>query len=122
MGIPGQVALGAVFVSGLAFLILTAVGIRQLILAAIPFELYAALAAGHPHPGELYRKRHGVAVGGRSGMAAVVTGAGLSWLCPSRPWWARHRRGGLEGPGGFHFGLPRPPHFNTNFICLSHIP
>jgi len=46
MGIPWQAALGAVFVSGVAFLILTAVGIRQLIVAAIPFELYAAVAAG----------------------------------------------------------------------------
>jgi adenine/guanine/hypoxanthine permease len=46
MGIPWQVALGAVFISGVAFLILTAVGIRQLILSAIPVELYAAVAAG----------------------------------------------------------------------------
>jgi len=46
MGIPWQAALGAVFISGAAFLILTAVGIRQLIVAAIPFELYAAVAAG----------------------------------------------------------------------------
>ncbi len=46
MGIPWQVALGAVFVSGVVFLILTSLGIRQLILAAIPFDLYAAVAAG----------------------------------------------------------------------------
>jgi AGZA family xanthine/uracil permease-like MFS transporter len=46
LGIPWQAALGAVFVSGAAFLILTAIGIRQLIVAAIPFELYAAVAAG----------------------------------------------------------------------------
>jgi AGZA family xanthine/uracil permease-like MFS transporter len=46
MGIPWQAALGAVFVSGVVFLILTAAGIRQLIVAAIPFELYAAVAAG----------------------------------------------------------------------------
>jgi AGZA family xanthine/uracil permease-like MFS transporter len=46
MGIPWQAALGAVFISGVAFLILTAAGIRQLIVAAIPFELYAAVAAG----------------------------------------------------------------------------
>ena len=46
MGIPWQAALGAVFVSGVVFLILTAVGIRQLIVAAIPVELYAAVAAG----------------------------------------------------------------------------
>jgi AGZA family xanthine/uracil permease-like MFS transporter len=46
MGVPWQAALGAVFISGLAFVLLTALGIRQLILAAIPFELYAAVAAG----------------------------------------------------------------------------
>jgi AGZA family xanthine/uracil permease-like MFS transporter len=46
MGIPWQVALGAVFLSGIAFLLLTAFGIRQLILSALPQELYAAIAAG----------------------------------------------------------------------------
>ena len=46
MGVPWQTALGAVFLSGMAFLILTAVGVRQLIVAAIPHELYAAVAAG----------------------------------------------------------------------------
>jgi AGZA family xanthine/uracil permease-like MFS transporter len=46
MNVPWQVALGAVFVSGVAFLVLTALGVRQLILSAIPFELYAAVAAG----------------------------------------------------------------------------
>src|SRR5215475_2411038 len=46
MGVPWQVALGAVFLSGVAFLLLTAIGVRQLILSAIPFELYAAVAAG----------------------------------------------------------------------------
>jgi AGZA family xanthine/uracil permease-like MFS transporter len=46
MGVPWQTALGAVFLSGIAFLILTAVGVRQLIVAAIPHELYAAVAAG----------------------------------------------------------------------------
>jgi len=46
MGVPWQVALGAVFISGVAFLILTAVGVRQLIVSAIPKELYAAVAAG----------------------------------------------------------------------------
>src|SRR5271169_5912994 len=46
MGIPWQAALGAVFLSGLAFLVLTALGVRQLIISAIPFELYAAVAAG----------------------------------------------------------------------------
>lgn len=46
MGIPWQIALGAVFLSGIAFLILTFSGVRQLIVAAIPRELYAAVAAG----------------------------------------------------------------------------
>ena len=46
MGVPWQVALGAVFLSGVAFLLLTLLGVRQLILSAIPFELYAAVAAG----------------------------------------------------------------------------
>ncbi len=46
MHIDWHVALGAVFLSGLAFLILTAVGIRQMIVSAIPKELYSAVAAG----------------------------------------------------------------------------
>jgi AGZA family xanthine/uracil permease-like MFS transporter len=46
MGIAWQAALGAVFLSGLAFLLLTAVGVRQLIISTIPFELYSAVAAG----------------------------------------------------------------------------
>ena len=46
MGVPWQAALGAVFISGVAFLFLTALGIRQLIVNAIPHELYAAVAAG----------------------------------------------------------------------------
>src|SRR5262245_38695066 len=46
MGIPWQAALGAVFLSGVIFLLLTLAGVRQLIIATIPFELYAAVAAG----------------------------------------------------------------------------
>jgi len=46
MHIPWQTALGAVFLSGIIFLALTAAGIRQLILRSIPHELYAAVAAG----------------------------------------------------------------------------
>jgi len=46
MHIPWQTALGAVFLSGIIFLALTASGIRQLILHAIPHELYAAVASG----------------------------------------------------------------------------
>ena len=46
MHVPWQTALGAVFLSGIIFLALTAVGIRQMILHAIPHELYAAVASG----------------------------------------------------------------------------
>ncbi len=46
MGVAWQAALGAVFLSGVAFFVLTLVGVRQLIVGAIPFELYAAVAAG----------------------------------------------------------------------------
>ena len=46
MGIPWQTALGAVFLSGLAFLLLTLFGVQRVIVAAIPRELYAAVAAG----------------------------------------------------------------------------
>jgi len=46
MGVPWPTALGAVFLSGIAFLLLTALGVRQLIISTIPFELYAAVAAG----------------------------------------------------------------------------
>jgi adenine/guanine/hypoxanthine permease len=46
MGVPWETALGAVFLSGVAFLVLTLVGVRQMIVSAIPFELYAAVAVG----------------------------------------------------------------------------
>jgi AGZA family xanthine/uracil permease-like MFS transporter len=46
MHIPWQTALGAVFLSGCIFLALTACGIRQMILRAIPHQLYAAVAGG----------------------------------------------------------------------------
>ncbi len=46
MKVPWPVALGAVFLSGIAFLLLTATGIRQRILASIPAELHAAVACG----------------------------------------------------------------------------
>ncbi|MGH9722376.1 MAG: NCS2 family permease [Bryobacteraceae bacterium] len=46
MGVAWQTALGAVFLSGVVFLILTLAGVRQLIVSAIPHELYAAVAAG----------------------------------------------------------------------------
>ena len=46
LGVPWETALGAVFLSGVAFLILTAAGVRQMIMSAIPFELYSAVAVG----------------------------------------------------------------------------
>jgi len=46
MGVPWQVALGCVFISGVAFLILTLTGVRQLIVAVIPPYLFAAVAGG----------------------------------------------------------------------------
>jgi AGZA family xanthine/uracil permease-like MFS transporter len=46
MHVPWQTALGAVFLSGVIFLILTFTGIRQLLVAAIPHQLHAAVAGG----------------------------------------------------------------------------
>ncbi len=46
MHVPWETALGAVFLSGAAFLILTAIGVRRMIVSAIPHELYAAVAVG----------------------------------------------------------------------------
>jgi AGZA family xanthine/uracil permease-like MFS transporter len=46
MHVDWRVALGAVFLSGAVFLILTAAGVRQMIVRAIPHELYSAVAAG----------------------------------------------------------------------------
>ena len=46
MGVSWQVALGAVFVSGLIFLLLTIIGVQQAIVAAIPRALYSAVGAG----------------------------------------------------------------------------
>lgn len=45
-GLSWQTALGVVFVSGLLFLVLTVVGIREKIVRAIPVELRVAAAAG----------------------------------------------------------------------------
>jgi adenine/guanine/hypoxanthine permease len=46
MGVHWQTALGAVFLSGVIFLLLTIGGIRQRLLSAIPHELHAAVAGG----------------------------------------------------------------------------
>ncbi|EIZ81031.1 permease family protein [Novosphingobium sp. Rr 2-17] len=46
MGVPWPVALGCVFISGVAFLVLTLTGVRQLIVTSIPQYLFAAVAGG----------------------------------------------------------------------------
>jgi len=46
MGVPWQTALGAVFLSGVIFLLLTVGGIRQKLLGAVPHQLHAAVAGG----------------------------------------------------------------------------
>ena len=46
LGLPWQTALGCVFLSGAAFLILTLLGVRQLIMNAVPRSLFAAVAGG----------------------------------------------------------------------------
>jgi AGZA family xanthine/uracil permease-like MFS transporter len=46
MGIPWELALGCVFISGVCFLLLTVAGVRQLIVNSIPRHLYAAVAGG----------------------------------------------------------------------------
>ena len=46
MGVPWPVGLGCVFISGIVFLLLTWAGVRQMIVAAIPPHLFAAVAGG----------------------------------------------------------------------------
>jgi AGZA family xanthine/uracil permease-like MFS transporter len=46
MGVPWETALGCVFLSGAAFLILTVIGVRQMIVGTIPRSLFAAVAGG----------------------------------------------------------------------------
>ena len=46
MGIPWQTALGCVFLSGCAFALLTAAGVRKVIINALPRSLFAAVAGG----------------------------------------------------------------------------
>ncbi len=45
-GISWETALGVVFISGIVFLLMTIFGIRKHVVAAIPFELRLAIAAG----------------------------------------------------------------------------
>jgi AGZA family xanthine/uracil permease-like MFS transporter len=46
MGVPWETALGCVFLSGAIFLVLTLVGVRQMIVSAIPASLFSAVAGG----------------------------------------------------------------------------
>src|SRR6202453_1078149 len=46
LGVPWETALGCVFLSGVAFMILTLAGVRQMIVAAIPRSLFSAVAGG----------------------------------------------------------------------------
>jgi AGZA family xanthine/uracil permease-like MFS transporter len=46
MGLPWQTALGCVFLSGVAFMLLTIAGVRQLIMRAVPRSLFAAVSGG----------------------------------------------------------------------------
>jgi AGZA family xanthine/uracil permease-like MFS transporter len=46
MGLPWQTALGCVFISAIAFLVLTLAGVRRVIVSAVPRPLFAAVAGG----------------------------------------------------------------------------
>ncbi len=46
MGLPWQTALGCVFLSGIAFMLLTVGGVRRLIISALPRSLFAAVGGG----------------------------------------------------------------------------
>ena len=46
MGIPWQSALGLVFINGCLFLLLSITGVREKILAAIPYSMKIAISAG----------------------------------------------------------------------------
>ena len=46
MGLPWQTGLGCVFISGVAFLLLTVAGVRRLIIRALPRSLFAAVGGG----------------------------------------------------------------------------
>ena len=55
MGVPWQTALGAVFLSGVAFLILTVMGVRQWIIAAIPAGIVCRSQRGDRSVHRIYR-------------------------------------------------------------------
>ena len=98
MGVPWQVALGCVFISGVAFLLLTFAGIRQLIIAAIPPYLFAAVAGGIGlFIGFIGLKNAGIVVSNEATSVALgdlrAPGAALALARPRD-----HRRaGGVEG-------------------------
>lgn len=46
MGLPWQTALGCVFLSGVAFFLLTLAGVRRVIIRALPRSLFAAVGGG----------------------------------------------------------------------------
>ena len=46
MGIPWQSALGLVFINGCLFLLLSVTGVREKILAGIPYSMKIAVSAG----------------------------------------------------------------------------
>jgi len=46
LGVPWQTALGAVFISGVIFILLTLLRVRKLIVSAIPPAIHASVAAG----------------------------------------------------------------------------
>jgi len=62
-----------VFISGVAFLILTLTGVRQLVVSVIPHHLFAAVAGGIGLLHRIYRTEGGRDRGGQSG---DVRGAG----------------------------------------------
>ena len=85
MGVPWPVALGCVFLSGVAFLLLTFAGIRQLIIAAIPPYLFAAVAGGIGlFIGFIGLKNAGIVVSNEATSVALgnlrAPGAGLALL------------------------------------------
>ena len=99
MGLSWQTALGTVFLAGVAFLLLTALGVRQLIFRAIPRELYASVAAGIglfiamiglrnagiivPHPATM------VALGKLSDKNTLLAITGLLIICGLSAWGVR---------------------------------
>lgn len=99
MGISWEVALGAVFLSGSAFLLLTILGLRRMIVEAIPAELYSAVAAGiglfialvgfqnagfvKPHPSTM------ISLGNLGSLPALLSMSGLALTASLMAWRVR---------------------------------